>query len=471
MKWQASSVIFLHRRNVRKFVKSFEEDPSKAVLPVILKKIPQHEAAATEGTVETVIKATVNVAGIVKAGRKSINVTAEDLSAGGNLELCFSSNLPLQSIDAIDQVNTLKAPKVENPNPRQVSSNDGNKDALKEIRDEIVNTIERISQEYLAVYPNATTDGSIVANKDERRLEFLTFLANSGIFHELKENLRPRVQSLLREKFGIRGRALGRSETMRSLDLTYSEPGSSQVVSEETIETALSELYVFLQKECSVILNSMFSETIIDRDVNDLTKSAYINDEELTKMQEFKRLKEQAADAAADLRFAAAETIHLERIQLTTHSVSLGSNLDNIHEAHADYGVFLLQQAAQIASIAAPKSLKGSAPVATLLTRARETLAVAYKAKKDSWRVSLLYACLLIEIEQADEAEAVIHDMISSQLSDKSRYNLTSLQEFDGYDSDNLNPIDPKCHCVLATFFSLQKQPIKARKAILMANR
>ena len=56
-------------------------------------------------------------------------------------------------------------------------------------------------------------------------------------------------------------------------------------MSEETIETALSELYVFLQKECSVILNSLFSDTLIDRDRSELTNSAFINDEEVTEAQ------------------------------------------------------------------------------------------------------------------------------------------------------------------------------------------
>ena len=60
---------------------------------------------------------------------------------------------------------------------------------------------------------------------------------------------------------------------------------SSNTVSEETIETALSELYVFLQKECAAILNSLFSDTLIDRDRSELTNSAFINDEEITETQ------------------------------------------------------------------------------------------------------------------------------------------------------------------------------------------
>ena len=96
---------------------------------------------------------------------------------------------------------------------KQVSSNDDNKDVLKEVRDEIVNTIERIAQEYLAIYPTPIVTSSSYAtgssaaaamNKEERKLEFMTYLTSNGIFHELRENLKPKVQTLIREKFGVR---------------------------------------------------------------------------------------------------------------------------------------------------------------------------------------------------------------------------------------------------------------------------
>jgi len=485
--WQASPAIFLHRKTARKFVALISEDKTLATLAVSIRRVPAPEAAAIEGNTENVINTSVNVAGILAGGCRSIELRIADKDLQGmgivaektTLALCFSSNEPLVAASALDEVKNLVIPPKDTSAMKQVSSNDDNKDVLKEVRDEIVSTIERIAQEYLAIYPtpittnssNATGSSAAAAmNKEERKLEFMTYLTSNGIFHELRENLKPRVQTLIRDKFGVRGRALGRSGTMKSLDLSFSATNSIAVTS-ETVETALSELYVFLQKECSVVLNSMFSETIIDRDVNDLSKSATINDEEATKMQEYKKLKEQADDATADSRYAAAEALHLERIQLTTHCVALGSNRDILHGVYADYGIFLLQQASRLASIDLPKNVVGSAQVSILMARAREALAVSYKAKTEDWEISLLYACVLIESEQSDEAEAVIHETISSQLKDKSSYTLTSLQHFDGYDSDKLCPVDPKCHCVLAALFSMQKLPIRARKALLMANR
>ena len=95
-------------------------------------------------------------------------------------------------------------------------------------------------QEYLAIYPNATAppptgggDASAAAptqNKDEKKLEFMTFLTSNGIFHELKENLKPRVHTLMKEKFGVRGRALGRSDAMKSVDLAYTESSIVSVI-------------------------------------------------------------------------------------------------------------------------------------------------------------------------------------------------------------------------------------------------
>ena len=62
------------------------------------------------------------------------------------LELSLSSNAPFVMPSLLQEIAKMKPPKVEQPDLLQVSSNDSNKDVLKEVRDEIVSTIERISQ-------------------------------------------------------------------------------------------------------------------------------------------------------------------------------------------------------------------------------------------------------------------------------------------------------------------------------------
>jgi hypothetical protein len=253
---------------------------------------------------------------------------------------------------------------------------------------------------------------------------------------------------------------------MKSIDLrdinSNQQFNPEENLSEESLEASLSELYVFLLKECSVVLNSMFTDTIISRDVSDLAKNAFINDEEATKLQEYNRLLDQANDASADLRFDVAESIHMDRVQLVTHNASLASNKDIVHEVYASYGRFLLMQAA---------SQSGSSSTNSLLSKAREVIGISYNDRKEDWEVALLYACILIESEQPEEAEDVIHVIISSQMLGRSNYDLQSLQDFDGYESEKMCPIDPKCHCVLASLFALQDSPIKARKALILANR
>jgi hypothetical protein len=95
--------------------------------------------------------------------------------------------------------------------------------------------------------------------------------------------------------------------------------------------------------------------------------------------------------------------------------------------------------------------------------------------KRDSWRVGLLLGAVLVEAEQVDQAEAVLLEVVGTQLTaqkgSSSEFSLQSFSEFDGYESDALCPIDPMCYSMLAALFALQGFPLRARKALLMANR
>lgn len=48
---------------------------------------------------------------------------------------------------------------------------------------------------------------------------------------------------------------------------------------------------------------------------------------------------------------------------------------------------------------------------------------------------------------------------------------MQSLDDFEGYESDRLCPVDPLCYCVLAAYYSSKQQPLRARKALVLANR
>ena len=49
--------------------------------------------------------------------------------------------------------------------------------------------------------------------------------------------------------------------------------------------------------------------------------------------------------------------------------------------------------------------------------------------------------------------------------------NTFSLDEFDGYDSDEMITVDPVCYAVLAAYYSLLNLPLKCRKALRLADR
>jgi hypothetical protein len=65
-------------------------------------------------------------------------------------------------------------------------------------------------------------------------------------------------------------------------------------------EQMLSDLYVFLIKESNIILNKMYSNTMIDRDALELEKYGKVNDEEESLPQLYNKLLLQANDNEAN---------------------------------------------------------------------------------------------------------------------------------------------------------------------------
>ena len=506
-------MLFMHRKVARKFTLLLFQDPSSSYLPVTMKKSPAAQFMEVEGGEQT-ITGRLNIQSITNSGTTSAELSAvlDDDAPGTSMLAYLGISAPLLPTSALDKLTAESEQQQQQQKERNipqgllsnkvVSSADANRDVLKELRAEISATIEKVGQEYVSLYPeptqsmptlvaaaNSTTDPTTqtsprsggVQTQEERKAEFMEFLMTNGIFHELKESLKPKVQMLIRERYGNRGRALGKSPALATVDMNGDDQSRFQVtqeITEGSVETLLSELYVFLVKECSLVLNSMFTDTIIGRDVSELEKAALVDDEAETPVQVVERLLSQAADAAASGAYDVANAIHLERMQIINHSPEMGSNIDVVHKAHAAYGEFLLHQSASVlASVGTALSdlqevLLDKAQ--SLLGKARSALYSAYQVKPSVWQVGLLYAGVLVELDQSEQAEVILREVLGVQLVEtakETKYDLQSFSEFDGYDSDALCPVDPMCYSVLAALFNMQGDALKARKALLLANR
>lgn len=491
-------MIFLHRSQVRRLVLLLLQSSAKPRLPLTIKKTPTADAAAVEGAALT-LTALLDISTIINSGIEFAEIkTVVDIEAGTAFSAVLTLNSPLLPELEVDKLAKKKKEEATASDPRgavlsgkTVSSEDTNRDSLGELREEISRVVERIGQEYVSKYPlpagqqplHSPGEGA-AAIADDRKSEFLQFLAASGIFHELKSSLQPRVLSIIRDRGGARGRALVRSEALGSVDLNVGDETKHLLpttVTDEGVDAILSELYVFLLKECSLVLNSMFSSTVIDRDEEEVEANAYVDDEEETPAQSIAKLLNQAEDAFSSGLYDKAESLHLERIQLISHNAVLGSDAHTLHDAYFYYGELLLQQAAlHLANghlVDPTEHDLYLEKVQSLVSRAREALSSSYQLKRDSWRVGLLLGAVLVEAEQVDQAEAVLLEVVGTQLtaqkgsSSSNEFSLQSFSEFDGYESDALCPVDPMCYSVLAALFALQGFPLRARKALLLANR
>jgi hypothetical protein len=107
-----------------------------------------------------------------------------------------------------------------------------------------------------------------------------------------------------------------------------------------------------------------------------------------------------------------------------------------------------------------------------LVGKAREVLEVAISRDPARWRTHLLLASVLAEMGQVERSEQLLVSCLALQLdNDESKGGLENTGDLDGYDSDRLCPADPLVYGVMCAFFTLQRQPLRARKALRMGSR
>jgi tetratricopeptide (TPR) repeat protein len=499
--WGSSPSLFFHRSVKKNFASILANDENYTLLNLKVSKENNEESVAVEGE-NISLEAPINVINMSTPGtcNETFEVNSfndvEDNDAMV-LSIVLTSSSPLIALPATAEEIAKKNAKISRPadvvSGKFVNQISSNRNVLQELRDQISQTIKEIANEYLILFPLSIEQAQIEAeaeggsghslNINERKAEFMHFLSSHGIYHSLKEKLKPKIQRVVREKYGVRGKSLGLDNSnLNQEDFN----ASSSTISGEPVESRdssydqlLGELYVFLVKECSIVLNQMFTNTLVDFNSKEVEAVGLIDDEKETPGQIFSRLLNQANDVEADGRSDAAEQLHLERIQLLSHQACLGSEPVSVQDAYFKYGEFLLRLSSSIMLQASFGSSNDSDNVdenrltvaREHLSRAREAIQIAYDAKPEDWLASLVLASLLVETGHIEDSEIILTHCISSQLNKSNDFELNTLEGFEGYESDSLCPVEPLCYSVLSALFSLQSKALPSRKALRMANR
>lgn len=510
IEWGPSTTIFLHRSHIREYAgimtNKYENASDFTTLPVTLTKTPTESGQAEEGEAVLTAIGSVDLSALQEPGacassfaidisggsfdpepvvEKEETTEAED--DGGNAEEkapegaeeeekpvpvekvlpSFSLDITLSApmvtlqptIDVSNTANMSNSRKSLDVSPQKTTDN---RDVLKELKEEIVEAIKKVATEYVLNYPgDPNADPLNGSALDDRKAEFLYYLSSSGIYHSLKESLKPKIQRVVRAEYGKRGQAMASK--------AY-QPGGE--VTSQT-DQLLAEVYVFLIKQCNQVLNTLYTTTIIDKDVSDTENSASVvagssvDDELEVIKQNLIRLIATAEDAEHDLRFNDAEQRLLERIQIILNSEILSDDNNLKGEAHFLLGDFYLRLSNYQQSCSLSTESNGSRQ------KAREALSVAASFVDNKAKANLLLACLFNEEQHIDRAEARFIQVIDEQLraSKDIALQLSALDsEFDGYESDKMGPVDPKTYAILACHFSRKGDKLKARKALRLAN-
>jgi tetratricopeptide (TPR) repeat protein len=343
----------------------------------------------------------------------------------------------------------------------QIGGGSNNRDVFKELREDISKVIKEVATEYVALYPAPPTENGESANDmEQRKIHFLHHLTSNGIYHRLKESIKPRIQRAARKRYGVRSRALG---------LAGSANFDSMAIGSETevpLDQLVAEFYVFLVQECNFVLNSMYRETVVACDISELEKPPAIDDELESPKQLFKRLLSLAWDAEATKDFGKAEQRHLERIQLLTIEKVFTGDYSSIRNAYSEYAQFLMHRAAYEGRNFESENRDAS------LALAREALLVALAADtgdaESDWDLQLQLGCLLLEVGQHESAIEYIQLSIEAQVQPTVPL---SVDNFDGYESDKICPVFPLCHIFASIYYLEQNKPLTARKATRLAVR
>jgi tetratricopeptide (TPR) repeat protein len=513
LSWGPSPYVFFHRSVLKTFITQLQSG-SYPSLQVTIKRLPSSvlpEPTTTkskepipEPLSELTAQATLDIAQITQPDIRGITLVChpvgqeiESSQPAVEIVLNFSnpfvvsSSFPPSDILPIDAISL-----------KQVQPSILNRDVKKELRNEISLIVKEIAQEYVSLYPQppaassaSTTNGvggpngggeSDHSSIEQRKGHFLYHLSTSGIYHRLKEILKPKIQRVVRERYGARNRALGKTEnTIPSIGYEIDE--------KLPMEEMLSELYVMLVKECNTVLNAMYKSTIVSRDTEELEKCATIDDETETPQQKFYRLFCLCNDAEGDKRYDQAEQYHLERIQLLEYEILLNTDPQSPHHAYYQYYEYLIRRSVDEllshlitnSPSTSSSSLSPSNPplpesVQNLREKAMESLQQAITLKSTHWMSYLQLGCLLLEMNQIERSYDAFQTAISLQLNlDETEQQQQQqgdketglLNHFQGYESDKLCPIHPLTYVMLALYYSTIDQPLQTRKAIRLAVR
>ena len=481
--WGPSPVTFIHRTNFKKL--SGKVSNNEVNFSVAIRK------SSPEGATDDDLQATGRLEGSIMnvPGEKQFNFNfnvsgSEELNAQCSASIFFDKPVIMANPFANSDIVPVDVISLKNVS----LGGAGNRDVKKELRQEIADIVKEIAQEYVGLYPqppaqpltshsglSVTAPGLEDVSVEARKAHFMHYLSTHGVYHRFKEALKPRIQRYARERYGARNRAMGKAGP-------YVDAAGYSEADKVPLDEMISELYVLLTRECNTVLNAMYKSTIIDRDTQELEKMPLIDDEVETPKQKFMRLHKLASDSAADSNHFRAEQFHLERIQMVAYEVTLKSDTLAPHHAFFQYYDYLIRRSATqlmayrnsatYADLSDADKSQIPADVESLRDKARQALESSNQLRSDDWMTLLQMGLLMLECDQPERAGECLQSSVQSQLkSQKNKSTDVNLDDFQGYESDQICPVHPLTYIALSLYYTKSESALKARKAVRLAVR
>lgn len=476
LKWKRSDYFFFSSSDIKKFLNVLISDTSKAFVPLTAKKLPLSDQISVEGG-EIFATGLIDLSCLLSPGELSFNIEVPlqgDSFVGfdTSVKLELRINHPLfENIPNI-QSNNIDLSSVSSLSSFSISTLSSRRKVLEELEDSITSILTSILQEYISLYGNENVDfnPSLLEKKNEN---FFQYLNNNGYIHEINQFLIPRLEYYIHDVYGLKGRTLGKSEILKSIDMNFIQINESNL--DELIRNLLSEIYLNVISKCDKIINKLLPSTINLNNPASLNNLKYYDDEMYSIQNKINLLNKLIEDAESSNNYLESNRLHIEKLEFISHDIIQGSTSNILYKSYKSYGLSLLKEYFYHNYTKNTKIANNINPalyISSLLNRARESIAYAFSLNSLDWELGMLYVGILIECNQIEQSEEVMHQIIYNCLdSRKIEYNLTDFSNLSGYNSDELCPIPPIIYALLAGIMFLKGKFLECRKSLILANR
>lgn len=391
--------------------------------------------------------------------------------------------------------------------------------SIQNLRDQIYSALLIITKKFIENKTNNTNFGDHISQSSEKLNsigspeeepiicfnDFLQYLTSSNVLKELIDTFRPRVLSLIAEKYAKPVRRPSTQSFLMLNDDHLTNNNDFDHVHEVDLSLIYSDLYTYLIQQAHAVLayvtesirfNITKEEVFKGNYPLSLIKNKEDNDDnsnlKVKLLEDLNLLLIQSYDSLADLKYELTNSYHKERISILENK-ELRNNIELIISVYLDYGKFLLYWRKNNIEFSENPSANNDDLLKNneILEDSRICFEYIYSLinnnannnnkdknfknknlKQKNLLIIILYCNILMELGLFSHAELILYQVLMSEMDIKNN-NYLLLNNLDEFllwnDKKNQSKISSIVYYTLSIYFTLINKHLYAYKAMNLA--